>query len=155
MSLLKYSRLNRTTMKKSDRYTQANSKFKQAQEYARHILQNPEKLKKLLTEAAHKLQILKGNSPAAAALKEKVGSAQRMAQAYIRGDYRQLPWKSILLIVSGIIYFVMPLDLIPDFIPLSGFLDDLSILLWIFQTVKTDIEDFEAWEQGLAKSDKN
>ena len=137
-------------MKQSDHYTQGNTKFRQAQERARHLLRDPEKLKKLLAEAAKKMQILRGNSPAALALKEKIGAAQRMIQAYIRGDYRRIPWKSVLLLVSGIIYFVMPLDLLPDFIPLTGFLDDLSILLWIFQAVKTDIEDFEEWEKGLA-----
>jgi len=137
-------------MKQSDQYTRGNTKFKQARQRAKHILRDPEKLKKLLSEAAKKMQILKGNSPAALALKEKISAAQRMVQAYIRGDYRVIPWKSLLLLVSGIIYFVMPLDLVPDFIPLMGFLDDLSIMLWIFQAVKTDIEDFEEWEKGVA-----
>ena len=136
-------------MKQSDQYTQGNTKFKQARQRAKHILRDTEKLKKLLSEAAQKMQILKGNSPAALALKEKISAAQRMVQAYIRGDYRVIPWKSLLLLVSGIIYFVMPLDLVPDFIPLMGFLDDLSIMLWIFQAVKTDIEDFEEWEKGV------
>lgn len=137
-------------MKQSDQYTKGNTKFKQAQQRAKHILRDPEKLKKLLSEAAQKLQILKSNSPAAMALKEKVSAIQRMIQAYMRGDYRRIPWKSLLLLVSGIIYFVMPLDLMPDFIPIAGYLDDLSILLWIFQAVKTDIENFEEWEKNLA-----
>jgi len=135
-------------MKQSDHYTRGNSKFKQAQHRARQLLRDPEKLKNLLSEAAKKMQMLRGNSPAALELKSKVGAVQRMLQAYIRGEYRRIPWKSLLLLVSGIIYFVMPLDFVPDFIPLTGFLDDLSILLWIFHTIKTDIEEFEAWESA-------
>ncbi len=143
-------------MKKTHQYTEGNSKFKQAQQWAAQILQDPEKLKKLVAEAAQKLQILKSDNPTTNALKEKVGATQRMVQAYMRGDYRVIPWKSLLLLVAGILYFVMPLDLLPDFIPLAGYLDDLSIMLWIFQAIKTDIEDFEAWEKGMSRqSSKN
>lgn len=138
-------------MKKTHQYTKGNSKFRQAQHWAEKILRDPEKLKKLVAEAAQKLQILKSDNPTAIALKEKVSATQRMVQAYMRGDYRVIPWKSLLLLVSGILYFVMPLDLMPDFIPLAGYLDDLSIMLWIFQAIKTDIENFEAWEKGFAK----
>ena len=104
-----------------------------------------------MAEAAKKLQILKSDNPTGKALKEKVSATQRMVQAYMRGDYRVIPWKSIMLLVAGILYFVMPFDLVPDFIPLAGYLDDLSIMLWIFQAIKTDIEDFETWEKGFSK----
>lgn len=83
-----------------------------------------------------------------------VNTLNRMVRAYLNGDYQKIPWKSLLLITSGIVYFVSPLDLIPDFIPVFGFLDDITVLLWIFNAVKGDIEDFEEWESTYARSMK-
>ena len=33
-----------------------------------------------------------------------------------------------------------PIDLIPDFIPVSGLLDDLTVVLWVYQTLKDEID---------------
>ncbi len=38
----------------------------------------------------------------------------------------------IILIILGILYFISPIDLIPDFIPILGKVDDLLVLLWIY-----------------------
>ena len=36
-------------------------------------------------------------------------------------------------------YFILPLDLIPDWIPVAGFQDDLAALLWGLYTVSKNI----------------
>ena len=36
-------------------------------------------------------------------------------------------------------YFLLPLDILPDFIPLAGFTDDLSAVLWALHTVWKNI----------------
>lgn len=36
-------------------------------------------------------------------------------------------------------YFILPLDLLPDFIPFLGFTDDLSALIWALHTVWKNI----------------
>jgi uncharacterized membrane protein YkvA (DUF1232 family) len=71
----------------------------------------------------------------------------RLIRAYASGDYRRLPWKSLLSVVGVLIYFVSPIDFIPDFLPIVGLTDDLALILWLFRTLSNDLTDFSQWEK--------
>jgi uncharacterized membrane protein YkvA (DUF1232 family) len=47
----------------------------------------------------------------------------------------QAKWKRIIIVLLAFIYVVSPLDLIPDFIPVIGWLDDLGVLAWAAKQV--------------------
>ena len=47
----------------------------------------------------------------------------------------QAKWKKIIIVLLAFIYVVSPLDLIPDFIPVIGWLDDLGVLAWAAKQV--------------------
>lgn len=81
-------------------------------------------------------------------LVDKVVMLSRMVKAYSTGQYRIVPWSTILKILAVLIYFVSPIDVIPDFLPLIGLSDDLALVLWLFSSLKTDIDNFIAWEKG-------
>ena len=36
-------------------------------------------------------------------------------------------------------YFILPIDLIPDFVPIAGYTDDLAALLWAFYSVAKNV----------------
>jgi uncharacterized membrane protein YkvA (DUF1232 family) len=72
----------------------------------------------------------------------------RMARESAAGRYRRLPVRSLLAVVAAIVYFLDPLDLIPDFIPVLGFADDAAVLLWVANRVRRDLDAFLAWEAG-------
>ncbi|QCK14144.1 YkvA family protein [Mangrovivirga cuniculi] len=82
------------------------------------------------------------------AIKGDFLAALRMIRAYAKKDYKKIPTKSLIGILAGVVYFVMPIDFIPDFIPLIGFADDIALLAWIFSNFKNDIDEYRAWEQG-------
>ena len=42
----------------------------------------------------------------------------------------------------------MPADLIPDFIPVIGYLDDAAVVALAVRSVKGDLDAFRAWEEG-------
>jgi uncharacterized membrane protein YkvA (DUF1232 family) len=70
----------------------------------------------------------------------------RMLRAYIRGEYRELPWKSLILIIGALLYFLTPIDMIPDFIPVTGFADDVAVILLVFKTISDDINAYRLFE---------
>jgi uncharacterized membrane protein YkvA (DUF1232 family) len=49
--------------------------------------------------------------------------------------------------VGGLIYFVLPLDIFPDFIPLLGFFDDAAVIAYIVRTIQQDLDAFTDWER--------
>lgn len=71
----------------------------------------------------------------------------RLIRAYASGEYRKLPWKSLLSVVGVLIYFVSPIDFIPDFLPIVGLTDDLALVFWLFKTLTDDLSDFSQWEK--------
>lgn len=77
----------------------------------------------------------------------------RMIKCYLNGEYRDYPKRTLLLILFGLIYFLMPIDVIPDFIPLSGFIDDLSVLIWVYNSIQKDIAAFLEWEKQKLATD--
>ena len=76
----------------------------------------------------------------------KVRTLVRMGKAYYSGEYVDVPWIVILKVVATVIYFSIITDLIPDYIPVIGFADDIAILAWVLKSVGDELERFEAWE---------
>ena len=71
----------------------------------------------------------------------------RLVRAYTFRGYREVPLKSILAAVAAIIYFVNPVDLIPDFIPIIGYIDDAAVVGLALRFIHEDLENFRKWEQ--------
>lgn len=70
---------------------------------------------------------------------------------WINGEYREIPNGSIIAIMIGLIYFVSPVDIIPDFIPGIGLLDDAIVLGLIIKQVKADLDKYKEWKQARNK----
>jgi uncharacterized membrane protein YkvA (DUF1232 family) len=71
----------------------------------------------------------------------------KMTQLWIKGDYKNISTTSIIAVVATLIYFVNPIDFIPDFIPLLGQIDDIFVLGYMIKTLNKEIERFMAWQK--------
>jgi len=78
----------------------------------------------------------------------------RLLGAWAKGRYTQAPWRTIVLAIGAVVYFVNPIDLIPDFIPAAGFVDDAAVLTLVFRAIRGDVEKFLTWERGQAAKPK-
>jgi uncharacterized membrane protein YkvA (DUF1232 family) len=123
--------------------------FQNAFRKATGIASNPKKISDLIGSVSDKLSDMDENKKRVSGFFEKVKTLLRMLRSYINGDYREIPWKSLLMIIGSLIYFMMPIDLIPDFIPVSGLADDISIILLVFSSINADIEAFLEHEQSI------
>ncbi len=56
-----------------------------------------------------------------------------------RGDYRRLPWLTLASLAGAILYFLNPLDLIPDMILGVGYLDDASVVALVVKAFRRDL----------------
>lgn len=81
-------------------------------------------------------------------VKEKFFILGRLLKAYALGKYREIPWKTLLLVTAAVLYFVNPIDLIPDWIPGIGFTDDLGILMSVYASINSEIDKFLTWEKS-------
>ncbi len=71
----------------------------------------------------------------------------RLVKAYAKGDYRDVSKKNIALIVAALLYFISPLDLIPDAIPILGFMDDMAVIGFILSTLGEELLKYESFEE--------
>lgn len=116
------------------------------QEKAQEIAGEDGKLSKLIFQVKERLEKVSDNPKVKAAL-EPILVFKRMIQAHLSGQFK-VSKKTLGLIVLGLVYFITPIDFIPDFMPLIGFADDLSVLLAIYNSVKHEIDEFKMWEKS-------
>jgi len=55
------------------------------------------------------------------------------------GGYRRLSKNSILMILAGLIYLILPTDVVVDAIPILGLIDDATIFAFILKQIKKDL----------------
>ena len=122
---------------------------KQAKKYTSGSLDLLALLKKALQKATNVAG--KNDQTVVQLLLEKITTIGRMIKAYASGEYKVLPTQSLLKMIAVLIYFVSPIDLIPDFIPIFGFTDDLAVMVWLFGAIQQDIEAFRSWEEVVKK----
>ena len=71
-------------------------------------------------------------------------------QDYIKGEYRTVPFWSIAAIVAALLYVLSPIDLIPDFIPVVGYLDDALVVAACLAMVEQDLHTYKEWKTKQA-----
>ena len=70
----------------------------------------------------------------------------RMLRAWANRSYTTIPLRSITMALAAVLYFLLPLDFIPDFILGTGFLDDMAVIGFVLQSIRKDITLFQQWE---------
>lgn len=125
-----------------------NQFFQAALQKASRILGKPGRLIVLLTTFARKLKQTDFSRENSLHVKEKFFTLGRLLRAYAQGEYRSIPWKSLLLTVAAILYFINPIDVIPDLMPMIGLTDDFAVLFMVYKSIGADIEKFVLWEKS-------
>jgi uncharacterized membrane protein YkvA (DUF1232 family) len=65
---------------------------------------------------------------------------------YAKGRYRKIPFWTVAAIVAGFLYVLNPLDLIPDFIPFFGQVDDAAVIAACLLLIRQDLHKYKKWK---------
>lgn len=55
------------------------------------------------------------------------------------GTYREVPWHTVAIASAGLLYTVNPADLVPNFIPIVGVLDDMAVIALATRWIHKDL----------------
>ena len=75
-----------------------------------------------------------------------------LVKDYYKGNYRAVPYKSISAGVVGLLYVLNPIDIIPDFIPFIGHIDDALVLSFCLKLMKKDLAKYKHWKEKQTSS---
>ena len=109
---------------------------------------------KVLNRRVRLYQLVRAGYRKAATHEDVLGTATaevrtllRLARAWLRREYRSIPWRSLLYAVAALVYFVNPVDLIPDALVGIGFADDAAVIGFVVRAIRSDLDRFRTWDQ--------
>lgn len=62
-------------------------------------------------------------------------------------DYTQIPWYAMTAIVFALLYVLNPMDLSPDYIPIIGYVDDITVFSFALTLVGKDLKAYRQWKE--------
>lgn len=74
-----------------------------------------------------------------------------LLQDYWKGEYKAVPWKLIAAIGFAVAYLISPLDIIPDYIPVVGFVDDAAVFSLVISSFQSEIDAYKKWKEERTK----
>jgi uncharacterized membrane protein YkvA (DUF1232 family) len=128
------------------RQTIGSSFFADARVEAAGLVSEPADLLRLAAATAMSTALRSGPF---ADVVDDVRTLIRLSVALARGHYQPASDPDVVDIVATLIYIDSPIDVIPDSIPLVGFLDDVAAVGWVVRKARAEVSRFREWELGL------
>ncbi len=66
---------------------------------------------------------------------------------FVSGRYREVPWFTVAAVAAALLYILNPFDVIPDYIPVIGLIDDASVVALCLKLVEEDLVKYRAWRE--------
>ena len=79
---------------------------------------------------------------------EDIKTSFALIRDWFNGSYDKVPARMIVSLAGALIYLVSPLDLIPDWVPMAGLVDDAAMLAFVFQLSKVDLSVYRRWKMA-------
>ncbi|SME97293.1 YkvA family protein [Pseudobacteriovorax antillogorgiicola] len=118
---------------------------------ASDLLKQPDQAMSFISRVQSKYS--RKSLPRFADFREDMELALGMMKDVIKRRYTKVPWQSLLIVVGAFIYFLNPFDIVPDFIPLKGLLDDATVLVYVLKAVHDDLVEYDLWRKDSQRAD--
>ena len=109
---------------------------------AQDIISNPSKITDTLVQLEKKLE----EAPVIGSTVADVPVMISMVKGYVTKEYTEVSPKVIASLVGAFLYLVAKQDIIPDSIPVAGFVDDIAVLGLALNINKPELEAFKQWQ---------
>jgi uncharacterized membrane protein YkvA (DUF1232 family) len=76
-------------------------------------------------------------------LLDDIRTAYDMVSDSVSGRYKGISKATLALLAGGLAYLALPVDIVPDFIPVAGWLDDAAVLTWIFAKCADEFKKYK------------
>lgn len=73
----------------------------------------------------------------------------RLLRAWADRSYAGVPWRTLVMALGAVLYFLNPLDIAPDFIPFVGYLDDATVIAFVIRSIQQELARFREWEVSM------
>lgn len=144
----KQSKRKLTKAEKND----VTAKFEEKKAQAKQIITLPEKLDELFDKG----QMLFDNLPVDVPALKNIPLFLSLINNYASGRYKDVSLSTIIAVVAAVLYFVAPIDVIPETtIPGVGYLDDAFVVDMVLKAVKKELKKFEQWKKTNTPTDNN
>ena len=87
------------------------------------------------------------NASALSGLFDNIRTAYDMVSDSVTGKYQGVAKSTLALLAGGLAYLALPIDLVPDFIPVAGWVDDAAVLAWIFKRCADEFQKYKAFKR--------
>lgn len=125
----------------------AQEELKKGYKKAEKILKNREKMERFLQRLEKKLKSI----PVLGEKLSYIPAMISLLKSYIEKEYTDLPLGTIIAITSALLYFVSPIDLVPDSIPVIGYFDDAAVVAACWKLVESDVKEYLKWREDNNK----
>jgi uncharacterized membrane protein YkvA (DUF1232 family) len=59
-----------------------------------------------------------------------------------------VPWFVIAAVIFALLYFINPADLIPDVIPIAGYVDDATVVGIVIASIRSHLDNYKDWKKS-------
>ena len=98
------------------------------------MLKDEDKMERFLQRLEKKLRVI----PLAGNTLSDVPVMASLLRSFVKKEYTDIPIGTITAVVSALVYFVSPIDLIPDLLP-GGYIDDAAVIGACLKLINSDV----------------
>jgi uncharacterized membrane protein YkvA (DUF1232 family) len=118
--------------------------FKSALKRAGSLIGDRAKTQQLIQDAEKKATQHSGDL---SKIQTNLWTLIRLVSAWMKGDYRKVPTQTVVFAIAAIVYFLNPFDVVHDYLPILGYIDDAALIAFVIRSIKNDMSEFLIWEK--------
>ena len=121
--------------------------YEKSRKHAEDLIKDPDRLENFLNNLEKKLSKI----PKVGHVLANIPILVAMVRSHMKHEYPGLPLGTLIGVVAALVYFVSPVDIIPDSIPGVGHVDDALVIAVTMAFIGADVEAYKQWKQDHKK----